>query len=641
MPLIVGTAGHVDHGKTTLIRALTGIETDRLREEQERGLSVVPGFAFLDLPLSGQVGFVDVPGHERFLHNMLTGISGVDAVLLVVAADEGVMPQTREHLHICHLLRLRHGLVVLSRADRADAARLQQTRAQLETLVAGTFLEGAPAVAVAPPTGAGMEELLAQIDTMCARVLQQRQPQAPWARPFVMAVDRAFTMPGFGVVVTGSAATGQVATNDSPEVWLCGAERSVAARVRGIQVHGRPMPAATRGQRVALNLTGLDSLKGLRGATVATPGFLTAAHHLDVWLEILSTSPAEETGPLRDGQHYRLHTGTSELGVRLRLWDGQTLAPGKQAVARFKLDQPLAVAPGRRFVLRAVSSERVLGGGTILAVNPARHPNPNLERSQRLNELLEQEQPLPLARWLLDEAGTQGMTTAELSLQCQVLDPEALLPDLQPPPWHIGDRWLSPDARQQIQTDMLHQLDVLHREFPREPAIARQTLLDRLNPAPPTPICDSVLAELHQAGVIVLLQGTVRRSSHQPVQDEVTDQVRDEFLSHLRQAGFAAPTVDELVASAPERTVGYRALKQLLGESLAVQIDNWIFDAGVMQTGAHRIVAHLQTHAGLTLEDARGIFGVTRKWLVPILEYYDRQGLTRREGNMRVMRGKP
>ncbi|MDQ3814739.1 MAG: selenocysteine-specific translation elongation factor, partial [Armatimonadota bacterium] len=372
MHFIIGTAGHVDHGKTTLIRALTGIETDRLREEKERGLSIVPGFAHLTLPDGRVVGIVDVPGHERFLKNMLTGVAGVDVAMLVIAADEGVMPQTTEHLRVLELLKIRRGVIVLTKIDAVDAEWLALAREDVRTRLAGTIFAAAPLVEVSATRGDGLDELKHVLARLCNEVEKEiagesrapdsalsTQHSALSTRPFRTAIDRAFTISGFGTVVTGSAADGAVAVGDAVEVWQPHTTQPVHARVRGVEVHGDPVQHAERGQRTALNLAGVDLDEAARGGVIATPGTLHATSLLEAWQKVLADAPRG----VKDGAPLRLHLGTAEVEARVSLYEGARLNLGEAGYARLRLDAPLVCARGDRFILREVATEHIIGGG--------------------------------------------------------------------------------------------------------------------------------------------------------------------------------------------------------------------------------------------------------------------------------------
>jgi selenocysteine-specific elongation factor len=357
--VVVGTAGHIDHGKTSLVKALTGIDTDRLPEEKARGITIDLGFAFLEEPGELTIEIVDVPGHERFVKNMLAGVGGIDVALLVVAADEGVMPQTREHLAICALLKIRTGLVALTKADLVDADWLELVRDDVTGLTRGTFLEGAPILPVSAKTGQGLAELRAAMRSLAGAVPGRGTDALPR-----LPIDRVFTVRGFGTVVTGTLTSGRLAVDDRVEVF----PRGATAKIRGLQIHGRTVTEARAGQRTAINFQGLERAAVERGDVVGLAGTLLPTTLLDATLELLPDAPR----PLRSRDRIRLHAGTNEIMARVVLLDRASLEPGERAFARFRLEGPLVALPGDHFVVRSYSPMITIGGGTMLDIDPPR-----------------------------------------------------------------------------------------------------------------------------------------------------------------------------------------------------------------------------------------------------------------------------
>ena len=359
-PIILGTAGHIDHGKTSLIKALTGVDTDRLKEEKIRGITIELGFASLILPSGQRIGIVDVPGHERFVRHMLAGASGMDLVALIIAADEGVMPQTREHLEICQLLQVKRGLVVLTKIDMVEEEWLELIEEDVRNFLSGTFLDGAPIIRFSALTGEGKAELVSTLATLCADI----QPK-PITGIFRLPVDRVFTIKGFGTVVTGTAISGRVKVGDLIEVY----PPHLRARVRNIQMHDKNVEEALAGSRTAINLQGVDKLNLERGMVVATPEALLASPRLDARLDILPSAAR----PLKNRREVRLHTGTSEELATVILLSQDELPPGESGLVQFRLLAPLAVKPFDRFVIRNVSPALTIGGGHFLHIHPSKH----------------------------------------------------------------------------------------------------------------------------------------------------------------------------------------------------------------------------------------------------------------------------
>src|SRR5918999_1795344 len=358
--VVMGTAGHIDHGKTQLIKTLTGIDTDRLKEEKERGITIDLGFAHLRFADDTEVGVIDVPGHERFVRNMLAGVGGIDLVMLVIAADEGVMPQTREHLAICQLLRIKDGLVALTKTDLVDEDWLELVSEDTREFLKGTFLEGKPIVPVSAKTGQGIDDLRRGLQTLVARV-----PPKQLEGKFRLPVDRVFTIRGFGTVVTGTLFSGTIRVEDRIEIYPKGIE----AKIRGIQVHNASVAEAVAGQRTAINLQGIDKVELGRGDVLGHPGEFASTFMLDAVLQHLADAPR----PLRHRARVRLHLGTSEIMGRVMLLDRDELAPGEEAYVQFRLESPAVALPRDRYVIRSYSPVQTIGGGILLEVQPRKH----------------------------------------------------------------------------------------------------------------------------------------------------------------------------------------------------------------------------------------------------------------------------
>lgn len=396
--VIVGTAGHIDHGKTSLVRALTGIDADRLKEEKQRGITIDIGFANLELG-DVRLGFVDVPGHERFVKNMLAGAHGIDVVILVIAADESVMPQTREHFDICRLLGVRKGVVALTKADMVDADLLELARAEIEEYVAGSFLEGAPMVAVSSTTGQGIDELKAILADIAAEIPERRLD-----RPFRLPVDRAFTIRGFGTVLTGTLIAGEVEVGDALEVLPGG----LKVKVRGLQVHGHTTDRAAAGQRTAVNLQGVEVEDVARGQVLAPVGRFRETSMLDVRLDLLEGAPRS----LEHRTRVRFHHGTSEAIARVVLLGRDALSPGESAIAQVRLETPILALPGDRFIVRSYSPQATIGGGVVLDALAPKHRRSDTSSLEWL-ERLEAGDARERVHLRLERAGGRGLSLAE------------------------------------------------------------------------------------------------------------------------------------------------------------------------------------------------------------------------------------
>ncbi|MDY0042996.1 MAG: selenocysteine-specific translation elongation factor, partial [Desulforhabdus sp.] len=406
--VILGTAGHIDHGKTSLIRALTGIDTDRLKEEKLRGITIELGFAYADLPNGERLGIVDVPGHERFVRHMVAGATGIDLVALIVAADEGVMPQTREHMEICQLLRVKKGLVALTKIDLVeDPEWIDMVKEDVAEFLMGTFLENAPIVPVSAATGEGLDQFREEL----SRLVSEVEPRGSDG-PFRLSVDRVFSMRGFGTVVTGTSISGRLRVGEPVVVYPSGHK----AKVRGVQVHNDEVQEILPGQRTAINLQSTERALIQRGNVVATPGALVPSHLLDVHLELLSSSPRA----LKNRAKIRFHTGTAEHLATIVLLDNEELKPGEKAFAQIRLDEPIAVLRADRYVVRSYSPVMTIGGGTILHPMPHKHKgHGKLEAAKALDILLQGDDPA-IILWHILDAGWGGLSEQELRIRSNV-----------------------------------------------------------------------------------------------------------------------------------------------------------------------------------------------------------------------------
>lgn len=645
MHFIIGTAGHVDHGKTTLIRALTGIETDRLREEKERGLSIVPGFAHLTLPDGRVVGIVDVPGHERFLKNMLSGVSGVDVAMLVIAADEGVMPQTIEHLHILDLLRIKRAVIVLTKCDTVDADWLALAREDVRSRLAGTFLAGAPLVEVSSTRGHGLDALKAELARACSEieaagddarsVAQAAGIATADARPFRMSIDRAFTVSGFGTVVTGSATEGAVAVGDTLEVWRQDAAAPLAARVRGIEVHGQASSAAERGQRTALNLVGLDLEEAARGGTVAAPGTMRTTRAFDAWLQILPDAPHA----VKDGGPVRLHLGTAEVTARALLYEGKRLEAARDGYARLRLEAPLACARGDHFILREIATERILGGGLVLESQVRLSRTAAHAELPVLRTAVEAGDDATLAELLLRRE-TSGLTEADLRFELRRLDVAHVVRALHDKGalWQGGGALLHGDAAGQYQLTVLEALQGFHEREPLQAVMPREALRALLPSKLAAAAFDALLAAMAQSQQIEITPAGVRRAGYRLNLSEEELRVKERLEASTYAAGWQPPTLDELVDQFENPTLARKLCFAAVAEGSLVRVGEFVLAARRVEEGAAILRRHLQEKGTLAVGEARELLATSRKWVVPLLEFYDRSGLTRRAGEVRVLR---
>jgi selenocysteine-specific elongation factor len=624
--VIIGTAGHIDHGKTSLVQALTGTNPDRLPEEQRRGMTIDLGFAHLNYR-DWRFAFVDVPGHERFIKNMLAGAHGIDLVLLVIAADEGVMPQTVEHLSICQLLGLSHGVIALTKCDLVEPDWLALIRDDVARFTQGTFLAGKPVVAVSARTGAGCEALLRALAGEAATV----RPHAV-ARPPRLPIDRIFTRPGFGTVVTGTLISGTFAVGEEVSIEPGG----IVTRIRGLEVHGVARKEVRAGERVALNLASLE-VGDLRRGDVVTP--LHRFHptsRLDVQLELLATAPS----PLTDDARVRLHHGTSEVMARVTLLDGRReLPPGNVGFAQLRLEAPLLALPDDRFILRRYSPATTIGGGKVLDAHPPRRRG----RWRQTDELLKQ-----LAAggdWrrtaFIFRAGASGLTLAELAGLTGDSDAELeAFARRTPECVFLGParRLVAQTALNQLCQNITMTLEMLHRERPRQPDLPREEIRQRTAHDLPAEVFQQAVAQLVREQRVFADARTMRLASHQ-IQLSAADTALKQTVEQLcRQAGWHMPTLPDLcrLTSRPEGHV-LADVQLLLTEGRLVRVGDFLLHA----EAASELLARLRQAKtkGETLDVGafKVLFDLPRKYAIPLLEWLDQTGVTRRYGNTRLM----
>ena len=628
--VVVGTAGHIDHGKTSLVRALTGIDTDRLPEEKARGITIDLGFAFLEEPDGLTIEIVDVPGHERFVKNMLAGVGGIDLAMLVIAADEGVMPQTREHFAICSLLHIKAGLVVLTKTDLVEPDWLELVRDDVATLVHGTFLDGAPVVAASSKTGQGLDTLRATLASLARTVPDRGTDQLPR-----LPIDRVFTVKGFGTVVTGTLTTGRLRAEDRVEVYPKGTQ----AKIRGLQTHGRPVDEARAGQRTAINVQGLERAAIDRGDLIGLPGTLVSSVLVDGTFELLE----DAARPVKTRDRVRFHAGTSEIMARVLLVDRTELAPGDTAFARFRLEAPLVALPGDRFVVRSYSPVLTIGGGTLLDVAPPRFKRKAPALVAHL-ALLEKGAPEEVLEEHVRNAGTAGMRTTALSGRVP-FGPAQLREVLGR--LVAGGRlvavdrewYLHPESVERVRGLIVAALGDFHRQQPLRPGMSREELRSRAGGVEER-VFVHVFGGLETAGVVKGERDKVRLAAHEvrlsTDQQRVVDQVEQDFL----RADAAPPSAEDALMRAGIQGDEEHALFQTLLESrrLVRVKESLYFHASSLDTIQTRIVELLRERKEIGPAEVKDLLGISRKYAIPLLEHFDARGITRRVGEKRVLR---
>ena len=602
--IVAGTAGHIDHGKTALVRALTGVDTDRLEEEKRRGISIDLGFAHLDLAQNLRIAFIDVPGHEKFIKNMLAGVGGIDLLLFVIAADESIKPQTREHFEICRLLNIKQGIVVLTKSDAVDAEIVDLVRLEVEEFVTGSFLESAPVVAVSSTTGAGLDELRRVLKDVAATILPKDDSQ--YLR---LPVDRVFSMRGFGTVVTGTMLAGSVSLEQEVEVHP-GSRR---LRVRGVQVHGKPSKVALAGQRTALNVTGAEESDLFRGVVLAEPGRFHTSKIIDCAFELLSSAK-----PLKNRAPVHFHTGTSEVVAEYR-------SLGSPQYARLRLRDPILLLPGDRFIVRMFSPVVTIGGGVVLDIAPPRKDTP--ERLQLLAEGTVEQRVALLIR-----ESRFGQSTADLiartGLQAAVIEKAAVTVAAHlAQTWYVDKAWM-----QATVAKWKAQLAEFHLKFPLLPGLAKEEMRSREAPDAPPALFDALLASDKQ---LVVTGDVVHLAAHKLALKQDEAEALAKIESAFERAGLAVPGVQEVIQSSGVEAARARSLLQILyrGKKLIRMGDDLVFHHSALATLRGLLATHKGEHFSV------GVFkdwtGISRKYAIPLLEYMDREHVTLREGDSR------
>jgi selenocysteine-specific elongation factor len=634
--IVVGTAGHIDHGKSALVQALTGTDPDRLKEEKARGITIDLGFAHLQIG-DTNVAFVDVPGHERFVKNMLAGVGGIDLVLLVVAADESVMPQTREHFDICRLLHIPTGIVALTKADLADAEMLELTRVEVRELVENSFLAGAPVVPVSARTGQGLDELRTTLVAAAGKSTMRRVEGSTR-----LPIDRVFSVKGFGTVVTGTLVSGRIRPDDrllvAPDA---GGGRAVT--VRGVQVHGARQNEALAGQRSAVNLSGVDVGDLERGHTLVSPGTFESTRVADAAIELLPGAK-----PLRHGARVRFHQGTAEIMGRVAVIGPAPtpVAPGGRAFVRLRLERPAILARGDRYIVRAYSPPLTIAGGTILDPLPPRAGVRTSAASERLWRLAA-EDPTSVggqtsgAVLMIEEAGRKGFPVDALVSRVGIdrRDLEARIASLVKEHGidRVDDMLVRRAIVDELKASIVALLDQYHRAQPLSEGFPREEARDRLFLRGHPAIFERAVQELAQETKI-LARDRLARAGHRVALSEDEERARDAIERALRDAGLTPPDAASLAArTGVSAAVADQMLKLLQRQKRLVKIDTLFFHDDAL-TSLKAQVAALKSGGGAATIDVATFkerFGVTRKFAIPLLEYLDRERVTRRVGDVR------
>jgi selenocysteine-specific elongation factor len=628
--IIAGTAGHIDHGKTALVKALTGIDADRLEEEKRRGITIDLGFAHMDLTApSGEtvrVGFVDVPGHERFVRNMLAGVGGIDVVLLVIAADEAIKPQTREHFDILQLLDVQRGITVLTKSDTVDAETLEVVRLEVEDFLRGTFLETpkAPTVAVSSLTGTGLDDLKRAIVT-AAMQARPRDTSAIARLP----IDRVFAMKGFGTVVTGTLVTGVIRREEELEVF----PGQTRVRVRGVQVHGRATDSASAGQRTALNLAGASTEDLARGMTLVPPGVFEATRRADVALRLLASAPR----PLKNRTRVHFHSYTMETIAEVMLYEVRQIAPGERAFARLKLPEAALLLPGDRFILRQFSPVVTIGGGVVLDAAPLQRTQ---ERAGFLKTLDSEDREAiveaRIARRSKDGISMPGLV-AETGWSNTAL--EAILGSLERRSAIARARqfFLSSSALESLKLEIVTAVTEFHRKSPLAGGIGKEEL--RAQTKARAEVFEAVAGLLVGERKVEVVGDLVRLPGRDVVMKEVETESKNKIEAAFATAGLKVPALNEVLAGLKiDKARAQKIVTLLLRDKALIKVsDELVFHRSALEELRRQMAAYKAKSATIDVGKFKDLTGVSRKYAIPLLEYLDRERVTKRVDDARAI----
>ena len=637
--IVLGTAGHVDHGKTSFVRALTGIETDRLAEEKKRGITIELGFAYLDLPCGHRLGIVDVPGHEKFVKNMVAGVSGMDLVAFIIAADEGIMPQTKEHFEICRLLGVKEGIIVLTKKDMVEEEWLEMVTEEVREFCEGSFLEDAPLVHVSSTTGEGIDAVRDLLDAFVAK-----QQFKEVYGPFRLPVDRIFAIKGFGAVVTGTSISGRLAIGDD----LCFYPTDMTAKVRGIQVHSKDVETVEAGHRTAINLQGVDTAAVSRGMVAATPGCLSPGYMLDCdFLYLASAAKA-----LKHRTRVRVHLGTIEVMGRISLLDRDVLQPGDTAGVQLLLEEPVSCWPGDRYVVRSYSPVATIGGGEVLGNMPPRKRKrlneSDREKNKAAFQILYDENVENRILLFLKERGTSGLTFDELAVRLGVFAKQLkklIAAPLSSRKIVVVDsttrRYLAKEVSDVVEELLQNKLESFHKENPMQVGLSKEELRSGLGRNMDPKVFQFCLNELQKKDLIVQEESLIRLASHQVALQADEKQLQRDLEEWYRKKGLKTATIRETMdafSDYPERLVKEVFALLFREEKLLKVSETLYYDAATIAALQKDVVAFIEKEGEIDAPRFKNLTGLTRKFSIPLLEYFDRIKLTIRVGDIRVLR---
>ncbi len=634
--IVLGTAGHIDHGKTSLIKALSGVETDRLKEEKARGITIELGFASMTLPSGQHIGIIDVPGHERFIKNMVAGATGIDYVAMVIAADEGIMPQTKEHMEICTLLGIKFGLVVLTKVDMVDEEWLELVKEDIRDFVADTFLEDAPVAAVSSTTGVGIQELKVVMDKLIKDI-----PDRTSAGLFRLPVDRVFTMKGFGTVITGTVASGSIKVGETIMIYPSG----ISSKVRGLQVHNTSAEEAASGMRTAINFQGLEKTSINRGEVVSVPDGLINSHLIDGNILYLKSNKK----PVKNRTRIRLHTGTSEIMGNLILLEKDTLDPGEKAVVQIRLEAPVACVKGDRFVIRSYSPVRTIAGGEILNPFPPKHKRLKTEIVDGLKGLVNNELPEVIS-FHVSQAGYSGLSLNELKLMTNTSEKKlgtAVQGLLAKKSLIQTDKekkiYLHGEIFTKLNNISEEHLSHYHTVNPLKEGMSKEELKSKFPSVLGTKLFNMMINQLINDKVILQTGDIVKLADHKVALQVDQEDLKQKIIKKYSSSDLTPPYFKAMIDTMGEelQDIAKDVLLVLLNEKKLIKVkDDLYFWPEAIEALKGRVVDYLKENKEMAAPQFKELTGgVSRKYLIPLLEYFDSINLTIRVGDTRQLRG--
>ncbi|KGG80172.1 translation elongation factor [Caloranaerobacter azorensis H53214] len=631
--VIIGTAGHIDHGKTTLIKALTGRETDRLKEEKERGISIELGFTYFDLPSGRRAGIIDVPGHEKFIKNMLAGVIGMDIVILVVAADEGVMPQTKEHLDILNLLDIKKGLVAVTKADLVDEDWLSLVIDDITSQLKGTFLEGSPIIPVSSTKGIGIHKLIETIDKLTDEVADKDYTETPR-----LPVDRAFTISGFGTVVTGTLISGKFKEGDEVQIF----PGNKTSRIRSIQVHGKNTSEAYAGQRVAINLAGIKKDEVNRGNVIAPIGSMKSTMMLDVKLHCLKDS----NRVIKNRARMRLYLGTSEILMRVVLLDREELYPGESCYAQLRLEEETVAKRGDKFIIRFYSPMETIGGGEILDSNPPKRKRFD-EAIIKEFELKEKGEPVDIVENFISENSREFPSITDIAKntvipqnKIELLTNELLEKNKIVKFSLLNDKYvIHRNYFSELTRDVIKELNTYHKNNPLKSGMLKEELRSKLLGHIKPKLGDLVINKLREDGIIKIIFDKVALKDFIPefndLQSEIKNRLEDIYIKGM----YAPPKKDEAISQLKyKKEEVIQVYDAMIEQGILVRVtDELAFHKKVYDEGLEKLKKFIKDNGSITLSQFRDLLETSRKFAVALLEDFDRKKITKRIEDKRIL----